>query len=402
LLALHAQRLLAIKENTMDRVNKREFIKYSLLGLGACTLGNKAIAAPGLFKKIKNMDIKKVWDKNLWKWSREAKYYSVTPRGIKCRLCPNMCLIGEGEQSICRTRVAFQGRLYTIAYGNPCSLHVDPVEKKPLYHFYPASLTYSIATAGCNLSCLNCQNWSISQANPLETKNYDLMPEKVVEEAIKNNCKSIAYTYSEPIAYYEYTYDTAKIAREKGIKNILVTAGYINPAPLKDLAQYIDAANVDLKCFDDAVYNKLNAGMLQPVLNTLKTLKENNVWLEITNLIVPGWTDDLETIKKMCAWLYDNGFENYPLHFSRFHSAYRLANLHPTPLATLEKAREIAVQSGLKYVYLGNVPQSIHAHTYCPNCGKRLLERKGYSLGENRIKNSLCTYCKHKISGLWD
>ncbi len=380
------------------RINKRQFIKTGVLGLTAICVSfrNKLFAGnrdTGSQKGITGTD--------LWKWSKEASHYIQTPRGVKCMICPNECTLKEGELSTCNNRVNEGGKLYTIAYGNPCAVHIDPIEKKPLYHFLPASSSFSIATAGCNLACLNCQNWSISQTSPRKTRNYDLMPRALVERAVKDNCESIAYTYSEPITFYEYTYDSSKLARERGIKNVMVTAGYINEKPLRELAKYIDAANVDLKSFSDSIYLKLNGGTLQPVLNTLKVLKEEGVWLEITNLIVPSWTDSFDMIKKMCEWLYSNNLYNYPLHFSRFHPQYKLTQLPSTPVATLEKAREIALNAGIKFVYIGNVPGTKAENTYCPKCKKVLIERRGYTILVNNISGSKCRYCGENIPGVW-
>ncbi|MBN2520052.1 MAG: AmmeMemoRadiSam system radical SAM enzyme [Bacteroidales bacterium] len=378
-------------------MDKREFIKYGILGFCGfvCNL-RRTFSIPGVLLSELNSSEK------LWKWSKEGLFYSVTPKGVKCLICPNECTIKENETGDCRNRINYEGKLYSIAYGNPCAVHVDPIEKKPLYHFLPNAKAYSIATAGCNLACLNCQNWEISQTSPKETRNYDLMPEKVVEQAILNKCETIAYTYSDPISFYEYTIDTSKIAQEKGIKNLIVTAGYINEEPLRNLCKYIDAANVDLKSFSNDIYMKLNGGTLQPVLNTLKIIAEENVWLEITNLIVPGWTDDLAMIKKMCEWLCNNGLSNYPLHFSRFHPSYKLTQLPSTPIYTLEKAKEIALNAGIKYVYIGNVPGSDAQNTNCPQCNKVLIERKGYSILQNNIQDNKCKYCKTKIPGVWN
>lgn len=331
----------------------------------------------------------------------EAKYYISTPKGLKCQLCPNDCKLKPGEESECRTRMNIEGKLYCYAYGNPCAIHVDPIEKKPLYHFYPTSKAYSIATAGCNLACLNCQNWEISQTSPKKTRNYDLPPEKVVEEAIQNKCKSIAYTYSDPVAFWEYTFDTAKIARQEGIKNVLVSAGYIYEKPLREWCKYIDAANIDLKSFSNEIYEMLNAGTLEPVLNTLKILKEENVWLEITNLVVPDWTDDMDLIKKMCEWLAENDMSNVPLHFSRFHPQYKLTNLPATPGSILTQAKDIAHAAGINHVYIGNVPGTKTSNTYCPGCEKLLIERKGYYITSNKIKNGHCEFCSEQISGIW-
>jgi len=280
-------------------------------------------------------------------------------------------------------------------------VHIDPIEKKPLLHFLPSSRAYSIATAGCNLACFNCQNWEISLKSPRETTNFDLMPARVVEECLKNSCESIAYTYSEPTTFYEYVHDTALIARSRGIKNVYKSNGYINEKPLRQLCKYLDAANIDLKGFTESSYLKLNSGMLAPVLRSLKILKEEAVWLEITNLIIPSWTDDLPTIRQMCDWLVTNKLEDCPLHFSRFSPLYKLTQLPSTPLAVLEKAREIALESGMKFVYVGNIPGTELENTYCPKCRKKIVERKGFRVVENLIKKGKCSFCGTLIPGVW-
>jgi pyruvate formate lyase activating enzyme len=379
-----------------NTLTKREFLKCGLLGTGAVFSGiGIPVEANPLSAFLSTSEDK------LWKWSKEGLYYSETPRGIKCLICPNECTLKENEISTCHNRTIVDNKLYTIAYGNPCAVHIDPVEKKPLYHFLPSSSAFSIATAGCNFACLNCQNWTISQVSPKDTQNYDLMPPRVVEECIKNRCESIAYTYSDPITFYEYTIDTSKIAREKGIRNILVSAGYINEEPLRNLCKHIDAAQIDIKSFKESIYLKLNAGKLQPVLNTLKVMKEEGVWLEISNLVIPGWTDDMEMIKEMCTWLHNNGFDDTPLFFLRFQPLYKLTQLPATPLATLLKAREIALQAGIKYVYAGNVPGSDSENTFCPKCKKLLILRKGFSILENNLNKGNCKFCGEKIPGVW-
>lgn len=382
-------------------MKKRTFIKTGLLGAGgalwlmrATDLFPSSLSAAPTAHPAKNAD-------NHNRYRKEAMFSSSTPVGVKCLICPNSCSVKEGNAGDCRSRMNIKGTLYSIAYGNPCAVHTDPIEKKPLYNFLPGSRSFSIAAAGCNLACLNCQNWEISQTSPLETRNYDLMPDKVVEEAISRDCASIAYTYSEPVTFYEYTYDTSKIARSRGIRNVMVSAGYINEKPLRELAAYIDAANIDLKSFSDDLYMKLNGGSLQPVLRTLKILKEMKVWLEITNLVVPGWTDDLNMVTQMCKWLVDNGFEDNPLHFSRFHPQYKLTQLPSTPLNTLVKCREIALKTGLHYVYIGNAPGLQAESTECPKCKKTVLERKGYSIITNHIVNSRCKFCHEPIAGVW-
>lgn len=368
-------------------MNKRQFLKTTLFGAGA-------IACAGSSGATLTMGGDK--------WTKEAMFYRVTPRGIRCQICPNECDIVEGEAGDCRNRVNRNGKLYSIAYGNPCAVHVDPIEKKPLLHFLPGSKSFSVATAGCNLACLNCQNWTISQRSPEETQNEDLLPVRLVEVCKREQCESIAYTYSEPITFYEYTYDSSVLARQEGIKNVMVTAGYINREPLLKLCKVIDAANVDLKSFSDDIYLKLNGGKLQPVLDTLKTMKDEGVWLEITNLVVPSWTDDPDMIKRMCEWLVKNGFEDTPLHFSRFHPMYKLTQLPPTPVNILKSARETAFSEGLKFVYIGNVPEIGAENTLCPGCRRTVVERRGYRILQNQLTDGKCNFCGTTVAGVWN
>ncbi|RMF54983.1 AmmeMemoRadiSam system radical SAM enzyme [Candidatus Woesearchaeota archaeon] len=378
------------------RISRRAFLKCAALGLGALAFGIPAC------KKLDNSVFEGGAPDELWKWSREAYHYTKLGKNVQCNICPHQCILKEGDRSFCRDKVHMNGKLYTLAYGNPCAVHIDPIEKKPLFHFLPESKAFSIATAGCNFRCLNCQNWDISQFQPEETKNIDLMPEKVVDSALLKQCQSIAYTYSEPIAFYEYMYDTSKLAREKNIKNVWVTNGYINEEALRDLAKYLDAANVDLKSFENSIYNELNAGTLKPILNTFKVLKEEKVWFEITNLVIPSWTDDLDMIREMCSWLAENGYEDYPLHFSRFTPMYKLTHLPPTPISVLKDAREIAMDAGIKFVYIGNVPGNKAESTYCPKCGRVVIGRRGYTITENNLENGSCKFCGEKIPGVWE
>ncbi|MFC1769106.1 AmmeMemoRadiSam system radical SAM enzyme, partial [Nanoarchaeota archaeon] len=339
--------------------------------------------------------------KTLWKWSKEAMHYKKLKKSVLCQLCPHSCNLSKDDRGICRVRVNKDNKLYSLVYGNPCAMNVDPIEKKPLFHFLPGSNIFSIATAGCNLRCLNCQNSDISQSKPEELMNYDLMPPAVIKEAKKHNSKSIAYTYTEPIIYYEYMYDTAKLAKKEGMKNVMVSAGYINEKPMRDLCKVIDAANIDLKGFNEKIYNKLNGIHLEPVLNTLKVAKEEGIWLEITNLIIPRYSDDLKKIKEMCKWLHNNGFDDTPLHFSRFQPLYKLAHLSPTPESTLIKARNIAMKEGIKFVYIGNVHGTDAESTYCPKCNEVVIGRSGYMITENNLKAGKCNSCGEKIAGRW-
>jgi pyruvate formate lyase activating enzyme len=384
------------------RLSRREFVKKAVLaaaglGLGTYTLSKLFSRGPAAAERVLN----KTAPDKLWKWSKEAYHYSQLGGGVRCGLCPNQCIVEEGYRGFCRNRVNKGGRLYTIAYGNPCSVHVDPIEKKPLYHFLPTSTSFSIATGGCNFRCLNCQNWSISQYPPDELNNYDLMPEKVVQAAVNNKCATISYTYSEPSTFYEYMYDTARLAVEQGVRGVWVTNGYMNTEPLKQLCTVIHGANVDLKAFDEGIYNRLTSGSLQPVLNTLKTLKGEGVWFEVTNLVVPSWTDDLDMIREMSKWLYKNIGPDHPLHFSRFHPAYKLTNLPATPVDFLDAAWKVARDEGLNYVYVGNIPGTDKQNTYCPKCGYRIIERRGYIITVNDVYSGYCRHCGQEIAGVW-
>jgi len=370
-------------------VDKREFLKTSLLGFGGLCLHAKSFPE-GKLSGVEN------------KYLTEAQFYTTTPKGVRCHICPSKCNLGTGEIADCRNRVNINNKLYSISYGNPCAVHLDPIEKLPLHHFLPSSHSLSLGLAGCNFTCLNCQNWTLSQAGPNETENFDYMPDKVIEEALSHECKSIAFTYTEPTTYYEYVYDTSILARSQNIKSVFKTNGYINEKPLRKLCKVIDAANVDLKTFSNKIYPNLTSGALKPVLNSLKVLKEEGVWLEITNLVIPSWTDDLEMIKRMCAWLAKNGFDETPLHFGRFIPEYRLTKLPPTPLNTLIKASEIASEEGLSHVYVSGIPGNDISDTHCPSCNRAVIERKGYIVTKNNVLNNQCSYCGTDIKGVWE
>jgi len=321
---------------------------------------------------------------------------------VQCVLCPHMCLLDPGQRGRCRVRLNADGELVSLVYGRPVAVHVDPVEKKPLFHFLPGADVFSIATAGCNLRCDFCQNWEISQAAPEDVSPYDLSPEEVVASAKEYGCQAIAYTYTEPVVYYEYARDCARLAREEGIANILVTAGYINPGPLSELSDYIDAANVDLKSMSDEYYREVCGGTLEPVLDTITALKDSGTWVEITNLVVPTLNDDAEGIDAVSRWVLDNVGPDTPLHFSRFFPMYRLADLAPTPVETLEQARQRSVDMGLHFVYVGNAVTPEGMVTRCPLCGHVLIRRQGYQVELTGISNGVCENCSAPVAGVWD
>jgi pyruvate formate lyase activating enzyme len=335
---------------------------------------------------------------------KEALYYQKLndkKMTVSCQLCPRGCTIPEGETGFCRARKNIKGTLFSLGYAQPCAIHIDPIEKKPFYNFYPKSMSFSIASAGCNLRCKFCQNWQISQVSPLDTVNQYSPPDKIVSTAKSSGCRSIAYTYTEPTNFFEYMFDTAKLARSNGVLNVNHSNGYINPEPLKELCKYLDAANIDLKGFSNDYYNKICEAELNPVLETIKTLKKSGVWVEITNLVIPGYNDDTKMITKLCEWVKNDVGADTPVHFSRFYPMYKMTGVAPTPVSTLEKAREIAIKTGLHYPYVGNVPGHSGDNTYCPNCKKMLVKRAGYSILENAVKNGKCKYCGAKIGGVW-
>lgn len=290
----------------------------------------------------------------------DCRYYQRLDDGnVKCQLCPHHCLISNGKTGICRSRRNNDGVLVSEVYAKPCSLAIDPIEKKPLYHFHPGTTCLSIACTGCNFRCLNCQNHEISQVAPTAVGYYELTPDDVVNLCLKHHCPGIAYTYTEPLTYMEYVIDTARLAHEKGLWNILVTAGYVCQEPLADLLPFLDAANIDLKSFSDEIYQKVSAGHLSPVLDTILAMRDANVWIELTNLVIPTVNDNMNMIRQMCKWMVENDLAEVPLHFSRFFPKYKMQDIPPTPVSTLRMAEKIAREEGIQHVYLGNVP---HQH----------------------------------------
>jgi len=316
---------------------------------------------------------------------------------VKCGICGQSCELNEGQKGFCGTRENINGRLYSLVYGTAIDVAVDPIEKKPFFHFAPGSRALSVATLGCNLGCLFCQNWQISQEfDRIEGEPYS--PKDLVKKAKEWKCQGIAYTYTEPAVFYEYVYETAKEAETK-FYNVLVTNGYFTPESIKRISNFIDAANVDLKG-DYIFYKKYCFGKKgdEPVKETLKALQKNKIWIEITNLLIPNLNDKEADVRIMCKWIIENLGDEVPLHFSRFYPTYKMKNVPPTPVETLEKAREIAREEGLKYVYIGNVPGHRYENTFCQECGNILIKRFGFSVQEfNLDKNLRCVKCGKKL-----
>lgn len=332
---------------------------------------------------------------------KEAAYYISNPDGtVVCTLCPHRCKIDEAKCGRCRSRMNRGGHLYSLAYARICAMHADPMEKKPLFHFLPGATCFSIASAGCNLSCLNCQNWSVSQVSPMEIPSQTLLPEDCVRLAKKYGCRAVAYTYTEPLTYLEYVRDCASACQEVGLKNVLVTAGYVNEVPLRDLLPFIDAVNIDLKSFSDEVYRKVSRVRLQPILDTLLAMRDAGVWIEITRLLIPGISDGEEDIRAMCHWLMEHGFADNPLHISRFFPRYKLQDIDATPLSALLSARRMAQEEGMRFVYIGNTSLADAENTYCPKCGSLLVKREGYAVSSGSF-SGICPACGADIAGVW-
>ena len=331
----------------------------------------------------------------------EAAWYEKLAHNlVHCQLCPNSCRLAEGQIGLCRARKNVGGKLYSLVYGQIASAHVDPIEKKPFFHVLPGSQAFSLATPGCNMRCLFCQNWEISQAFPWEVETTVSTPEQVVEAALRSGARSIAFTYSEPTIFYEYMLAIAKLAKAKGLKTLVVSNGYVNPGPLEELLPFIDAYKVDFKAFDPKFYAAVTGGSRDPVLRTMKTIREQGVWLEIVNLLVPGQNDGEDQIRQLARWVKDNLGADVPLHFSRFHPMHKLSNLPPTPIEKVVRAREIALAEGLEFVYTGNIPVASGDSTYSPATGEIVIERKGYCVLRNVLANGI-TPAGEKIPGVW-
>ncbi len=335
---------------------------------------------------------------------KEAKWWKEGKNGkIICTLCPRYCELGEGQKGFCYIRENINGKLYSTGYGRPTGFGLDPIEKKPLFHFLPGTSVLSFGTAGCNLGCKFCQNWTMSKSKLEDVNALYASPEDVVKLALQYNAPSIAYTYNDPTIFGEYVIDISQIARNSGIRNVMVTAGYIDKKARKDVYKYIDAANVDLKAFSEDFYRKLTLSHIAPVLDTLRWIKnETDIWLEITTLLIPGENDSDDELKAMADWIVKNLGDEVPLHFTAFHPDFMMRDKNPTPHSTLIKARKIALKAGIKYCYVGNVHDYEGETTYCPNCGKPLVKRDWHSVYENNLVDGKCPDCGTAIAGVFE
>ncbi len=323
------------------------------------------------------------------------------PPVVKCLLCPKSCVIPNGKRGACGVRMNINGELKSLVYGRPVAVHVDPIEKKPFYHFLPGSEAFSLATAGCPLRCKFCQNWEISQARPEDLQSDFTPPEKIIESASARGSKVIAFTYNEPTVFMEYLVDIAALAKKRNMRSVLVSSGYMNAEPLKEMCRLLDAIKIDLKGYSEDFYRDVCGGELGPVLHSIRLAAKSGIHLEIVNLVVPTLNDSEKMLKGLADWIMGEIGPDVPVHFTRFHPDYKLLNLPPTPIATLERARDIAMSRGLQYAYVGNVPGHPGNHTYCPQCGEVVIRRNAFFVTEVNLKNGKCKYCGKSIPGIW-
>ena len=332
----------------------------------------------------------------------EAMFWEeIEQKRVKCTLCPRECQVADVERGYCGVRENQGGRYQTLVYGALCSANVDPIEKKPLFHYLPGTSAFSVATAGCNIECKFCQNWQISQFRPEQVDSVKISPERLVEACGARRCSTIAYTYSEPVIFYEYMHDSAALARQHGIGSVMISNGYIQEKPMRQLCQHLTGVKIDFKAFSEKFYTETCAGELAPVLATLEVLKDVGIWFELVILVIPTLNDSPDEIKQMSQWVLKHLGPDVPMHFTRFHPTYRITNLPRTPVSTIDRCRRIALDAGVHYVYAGNVPTHPGENTYCHKCQQELIQRVGFRVAANRIKDGKCPKCGTTIPGVW-
>ncbi len=407
----------------MANYTRRQFVRAGVLGAGACGLHmfiSPARHADTIFAAetplqilIDNAPVARYWisantenvscsscheDDNV----QLSEHHLHEEAVILCQLCAQECIIFPGERGLCRARINVGGELRSLVYGHPVSIHVDPIEKKPFYHFLPGSEAFSISTAGCPLHCQFCQNWQLSQMNPEDYSGRFISPEEIISSANRNNSPVIAYTYNEPTVFTEYLLDISRAGKRDGIRSVLISCGFMNSTPLADMCEVLDAIKIDLKGFSEEFYRNVCHAELTPVLRSIRQVTDSGVHLEIVNLVVPTLNDSELHLRNLCNWVFNEIGPDVPIHFTRFHPDYRLMNLPPTPISTLENAREIALDTGIHYPFVGNVPGHPGNHTYCPGCGRIVLERSGFFLRANHIHDGKCEFCETEIAGVWE
>ena len=407
-------------------LSRRKFIsKSSILFGGACAAISSTACFSDLYGWV-NSRIQTDYKRELYRNSPTAKYWISTSGKkvncsschspsqlsgknqydhdetiVKCMLCAQGCVIKEDERGKCRARINIDGKLKSLVYGRPISIHVDPIEKKPFYHFLPGSEAYSLATAGCPLACQFCQNWEISQAKPEDYQVRYVSPEEIAGNSKSQNVPVIAFTYNEPTVFFEYLIDIAHEAKKKSLRSALISCGFMNSEPLAEMCDVLDAIKIDLKGFSEDFYRKVCSAELKPVLQTIKQISKSKTHLEIVNLVVPTLNDSDKMLNGLCDWIAGEVGSDVPVHFTRFHPDYKLLNLPPTPISTLERARNIAMSKGIHYAFVGNVPGHEGNNTYCPSCKRIVVKRTGMFTSEIHLKNDRCEYCNHVIAGVW-
>jgi len=391
-------------------ITRREFL------LTAPLLGHTAFAFPlgsdKLADLIRTAPRARYWASTATAGSDCLKCHESVPKGItvpydhkrvilKCLLCAQGCVIAEGERGRCRARINVKGELRSLVYGRPMSAAVDPIEKKPFYHFLPGAQAFSFATSGCPLRCKFCQNWTISQAMPEDYSTAIISPAEMVGAAVDRQAPVIAFTYNEPTVFTEYLTDVARAGKKERLRHVLVSCGFMNPEPLKEMCGVLDAIKIDLKGFDEDFYRNVCQAELRPVLRSIKQIAASGVHLEIVNLVVPTLNDSDKMMRALVDWVVGDLGPDVPIHFTRFHPDYQLLNLPPTPISTLEKARDLALSRGIRYPFVGNVPGHPGNHTYCPKCGKIVIKRSNFFVEEMNLKSGKCKFCGTAIAGVW-
>jgi pyruvate formate lyase activating enzyme len=389
------------KSNLTVGMSRREFLKAGLVGFCGLTAVGNLGCSPDKKVSVKGEESYQVTQKGSVNLIPGAWFSKLDQNKLRCDLCPHSCILSDGERSRCRVRENHQGKGFTLAYGNPALVQEDPVERKPFYHVKPGSRALSISTAGCNLACDFCEVWDMALVHPEEVFTYDMPPDKIVAHARASGVSAVSYAFGEPVIFYEYLLETASLAREEGLLNLMHTAGYIQPEPLRALVSKVDAVNVDLKSFDPAFYREIVGGELQPVLDSLKLIRDAGVHLEITSIIIPTLNDDVDMIYEMCAWIVKELGPGVPVHFARFYPLYKLSALPRTPVSALDRARNTALEAGLEYVYIAKVTGHEAENTFCPGCGELIIKRIGFVVDEIRIEKSRCVYCNREIPGRW-
>jgi pyruvate formate lyase activating enzyme len=382
-----------------SRIPRRRFLQAAGVCAGCSLIGfDSSLSIPGLITPALADEPKAA---NIIDFHEAQFYKKLNDLEIECELCPRKCNVGDRERGFCGVRENRKGTYNTLVYGNPCTANVDPIEKKPLFHYLPGSMAFSISTAGCNLNCKFCQNWQISQSRPEQIKSMKFSPEEIASMATSYDCPTIAYTYSEPTVYYEYMKDCAIEGNKKKIRSVMISAGYIQAEPMEKLIPHLAAVKIDLKAFTQKYYTDICNGELKPVLDTLILLKKSKIWFEIVYLMLPTLNDDPGDIESLCQWIMTELGPDVPVHFTRFHPEYLLKNLPSTPIESLELAYEIAQKAGLNFPYIGNVYGHKGENTFCPQCKTEVISRQGFQVEKVAMENGHCVKCSREIPGVW-